>query len=136
MISGDWRQLALVFQEVGFTPEVFEKRNPDEAMRKKVPYVECTLDEIALAIKEQLESEAGGRSRFGALATGLARLSATYHFLTPPYIILLIRTFLTLAVSPRKPIRISIFTKPLYRTIRRAMAPATRTVLKPCDARG
>jgi hypothetical protein len=35
MISGDWRQLALVFQEVGFTPEVFEKRNPDNSLRKK-----------------------------------------------------------------------------------------------------
>lgn len=126
MISGDWRQLALVFQEVGFTPEVFEKRNPDEAMRKKVPYVECTLDEIALAIKEQLESEAGGRSRFGALATGLARLSATYHFLTPPYIILLIRTFLTLeGIAAKADPNFNIYEAALPYAIRRAMAPAT-----------
>jgi predicted unusual protein kinase regulating ubiquinone biosynthesis (AarF/ABC1/UbiB family) len=126
MISGDWRQLALVFQEVGFTPEVFEKRNPDDALRKKVPYVECTLDEIALAIKDQLESEAGGRSRFGALATGLARLSATYHFLTPPYIILLIRTFLTLeGIAAKADPNFNIYEAALPYAIRRAMAPAT-----------
>ena len=126
MISGDWRQLALVFQEVGFTPEVFEKRNPDDALRKKVPYVECTLDEIASAIKDQLESEAGGRSRFGALATGLARLSATYHFLTPPYIILLIRTFLTLeGIAAKADPNFNIYEAALPYAIRRAMAPAT-----------
>ena len=126
MISGDWRQLVLVFQEVGFTPEVFEKRNPDDALRKKVPYVECTLDEIALAIKDQLESEAGGRSRFGALATGLARLSATYHFLTPPYIILLIRTFLTLeGIAAKADPNFNIYEAALPYAIRRAMAPAT-----------
>jgi len=126
MISGDWRQLALVFQEVGFTPEVFEKRNPDDALRKKVPYVECTLNEIALAIKDQLESEAGGRSRFGALATGLARLSATYHFLTPPYIILLIRTFLTLeGIAAKADPNFNIYEAALPYAIRRAMAPAT-----------
>jgi predicted unusual protein kinase regulating ubiquinone biosynthesis (AarF/ABC1/UbiB family) len=126
MISGDWRQLALVFQEVGFTPEVFEKRNPDKSLRKKVPYVECTLDEIALAIKDQLESEAGGRSRFGALATGLARLSTTYHFLTPPYIILLIRTFLTLeGIAAKADPNFNIYEAALPYAIRRAMAPAT-----------
>jgi len=126
MISGDWRQLALVFQEVGFTPEVFEKRNPDDALRKKVPYVECSLDEIALAIKDQLEGEAGGRTRFGALATGLAKLSLTYHFLTPPYIILLIRTFLTLeGIAAKADPNFNIYEAALPYAIRRAMAPAT-----------
>ena len=48
-----------------------------------------------------MEAQEGSTSRFGALATGLAQLSVRYQLLTPPYIILLCRTFLLRARSLR-----------------------------------
>ena len=43
-----------------------------------------------------MKAEEGGLSRFGALAGALTKLSYHYHMVMPGYIILFIRTFLTL----------------------------------------
>ena len=56
----------------------------------------CPDKEFAAALEEQMKTEDGGLSRFGALATALTKLSQNYHMLMPGYIILFIRTFLTL----------------------------------------
>ena len=42
------------------------------------------------------ESEEDGQSRFGAMAVALKKLSDRYLMLTPPFIALLCRTFITL----------------------------------------
>eukprot|EP00438_Fugacium_kawagutii_P028504 Skav229791 [mRNA] locus=scaffold2234:140475:154227:- [translate_table: standard] len=56
----------------------------------------CPDEEFAAALEKQMKEEEGGLSRFGALAGALAKLSYHYHMVTPGYIILFIRTFLTL----------------------------------------
>ena len=56
----------------------------------------CPDDEFAAALEKQMKEEDGGLSRFGALATALTKLSYRYHMQMPGYIILFIRTFLTL----------------------------------------
>jgi predicted unusual protein kinase regulating ubiquinone biosynthesis (AarF/ABC1/UbiB family) len=81
---------------------------------------------MASAIDEALSGEEGGQSRFGALATGLGAMSGTYKFLTPPYIVLLVRTFLTLeGIAAKADPDFNIYTASLPYAIRRAMAPAT-----------
>ena len=73
-----------------------------------------------------LMAEEGGQSRFGALATGLGAMSSRYKFLTPPYIVLLVRTFLTLeGIAAKADPDFNIYTASLPYAIRRAMAPAT-----------
>ena len=44
----------------------------------------------------RMEAVQGGTSRFGALSTVLFEMGRMWRMYTPPYIILLIRTFLTL----------------------------------------
>ena len=122
MISGNWEGLVLVFQEVGFTPaEGFLKRDG-----RTDTYKPASLEEMTAAVAQTLSTEEGGQSRFGALATGLAKLSANFKFLTPPYIILLIRTFLTLeGIAEKADPNFNIYTASLPYAIRRAMAPST-----------
>jgi len=56
----------------------------------------CPDEEFAAALEKQMKAEEGGLSRFGALAGALTKLSYHYHMVMPGYIILFIRTFLTL----------------------------------------
>jgi hypothetical protein len=96
--------------------------------RKKIPTVEqpCPPEEMASAIEACLKNEEGGRSRFGALATGLGSMSSRYKFLTPPYIVLLVRTFLTLeGIAAKADPDFNIYVASLPYAVRRAMAPAT-----------
>ena len=51
---------------------------------------------MAKELEERMEACAGGGSRFGALSVVLADMGFFWQMYTPPYIILLIRTFLTL----------------------------------------
>jgi hypothetical protein len=94
--------------------------------RRKTVEQPCSAEEMALAIEACLTAEEGGQSRFGALATGLGAMSSRYKFLTPPYIVLLVRTFLTLeGIAAKADPDFNIYTASLPYAIRRAMAPAT-----------
>ena len=64
-----------------------------EARRENDTYKPASLEEMTAAVAQTLSTEEGGQSRFGALATGLAKLSANFKFLTPPYIILSFERF-------------------------------------------
>lgn len=101
VLRGNWIGLVRVFREVGFTPPEGYFRIEREATKTddkstEESMVEISAEELAIAVKDSLERQEGGNSRFGALAVGLGELSSDYRFLTPPYIILLVRTFLTL----------------------------------------
>ena len=126
MIAGDWVGLAYVFRDVGMCPpdNFYRKEIVPGEKRKKL--VAVSAEEMAAAIDEALSGEEGGQSRFGALATGLGAMSGTYKFLTPPYIVLLVRTFLTLeGIAAKADPDFNIYTASLPYAIRRAMAPAT-----------
>ena len=127
MIAGDWLGLTYVFREVGFTPADSYYRKVKVEGEKQKQLVPCTAEEMAEAIRTALEAEEGGQSRFGALATGLGAMSGSYKFLTPPYIVLLVRTFLTLeGIAAKADPDFNIYTASLPYAIRRAMAPATK----------
>ena len=51
---------------------------------------------MADELRERMEACPGGGSRFGALSTVLGDMGFFWQMYTPPYVILLIRTFLTL----------------------------------------
>ena len=94
MIAGDWLGLTYVFRDVGMCPAgSFYRKERVDGKKVETP---CPPEEMAEAIETCLMAEEGGQSRFGALATGLGAMSSRYKFLTPPYIVLLVRTFLTL----------------------------------------
>eukprot|EP00438_Fugacium_kawagutii_P028797 Skav211412 [mRNA] locus=scaffold1528:477316:483401:+ [translate_table: standard] len=77
-----------VQQAVRFTPEPMMK-NVDFGIADTPRYEPCGNEEFA-------ESEADGQSRFGSMAVALKKLSDRYLMLTPPFIALLCRTFITL----------------------------------------
>ena len=43
-----------------------------------------------------MDKQEGGKTQFGAFFIGLLEMSKNYRLTTPPYIILFVRTFLTL----------------------------------------
>mmetsp|Transcript_73852 Transcript_73852/g.130243 ORF Transcript_73852/g.130243 Transcript_73852/m.130243 type:complete len:972 (-) Transcript_73852:1842-4757(-) len=126
MISGDWHGLAKVFQAVGFLPPGLPQKLLPEG-----GYVYDTEENFVAALKECICSQEGGQSRFGALATGLATLSDSYQVVTPPYIILLCRTFLTLeGMANTADPTFNIYKASLPYAVRRALSPCTEPGVK------
>lgn len=77
-----------------------------------------------------MKAEEGGLSRFGALAGALTKLSYHYHMVMPGYIILFIRTFLTLegiagVVRPD----FNIYEASLPYAMQRALSPKTKAAV-------
>ncbi|KAH8065775.1 hypothetical protein JL722_158 [Aureococcus anophagefferens] len=73
-LAEDYAGLAVCFRDVGFLTD---------------PFVD--------ALTDAMETVEGGTSRFGALATVLNQvLAPNWKMFTPPYVLLLVRTFLTL----------------------------------------
>merc|ERR1712176_1071024 len=69
----------------------------------------------------------GGTSRFGALATVLNTLSTRWKMQTPPYVLLLIRTFLTLeGIAGRVDPDFNIYEMAMPWAVRRSLSPATK----------
>ena len=99
--------------------------------KSKTPrYEPCGNEEFAVAVGEQIEKEAGGQSRFGAMAVALKKLSDRYLMLTPPFIALLCRTFITLegllGDDPALVESYNVYQKSLPFAISRLLSPRTR----------
>lgn len=92
VLNRDWIEVVKVMQEAQFLPIPLRKFDGGWNSAQ----VACSLEEFAAALEEQMSVIDGGTSRFGALAIALKKLSAKYLLLTPPYIALICRTFLTL----------------------------------------
>ena len=95
-LAEDYGTLAFVFQKVGFLTTPLEFREAPG-----VPYRDVANAEGLAQFEDELRSAMaateGGSSRFGALAEVLnGKLSKRWKMFTPPYCLLLIRTFLTL----------------------------------------
>ncbi|EOD06460.1 hypothetical protein EMIHUDRAFT_460118 [Emiliania huxleyi CCMP1516] len=90
VLNKDWRGLVTAFVQTGFVGTgPSSAALPDHSSRLEARL----LRSCRHAHRERMESVPGGTSRFGALSTVLFDMGNQY---TPPYIILLIRTFLTL----------------------------------------
>ncbi|CAE7884732.1 unnamed protein product [Symbiodinium microadriaticum] len=128
LLAERWLPLAKVMQDVGFMAVGEEggfKKVVDPSARV-FEYTSCPDEEFAAALEAQMKAEEGGLSRFGALAGALTKLSDRYHMTMPGYIILFIRTFLTLegiagVVKPD----FNIYEASLPYALQRALSPKT-----------
>ncbi|CAE7867301.1 unnamed protein product [Symbiodinium necroappetens] len=129
VLDKNWLDLTTTFQDVRFTPKPLMK-NMAYGKSKTPQYEPCGNEEFAVAVGEQIEMEAGGQSRFGAMAVALKKLSDRYLMLTPPFIALLCRTFITLegllGDDPALVESYNVYQKSLPFAISRLLSPRTR----------
>lgn len=127
-LAGDYLKLAQVFRDVEFIPkEGFQRvhglpTNPSEYF-----FTPTTKEDFAIALEKQMKEEEGGNSRFGAIFTGLVKMSGDFRLSCPPYVLLFIRTFLTLeGIAAQYDPHFNIYEVGLPYAIRRALAPTTK----------
>lgn len=134
-LSEDWTSLTKAFKSSGFISNPIEWKPSGEESDEFVPvgYDPVTGEDLGIAelskeLGDAMRSEEGGTSRFGALATVLNnRLSARWKMATPPYVLLLIRTFLTLeGIAGRVDPNFNIYEMAMPWAIRRSLSPSTR----------
>jgi len=130
VLNEDWEELVLAMQAARFTPTPLLKYVRDEETNEKDgQVVEIPKEELAVVLGKYLTSETGGTSRFGAMATTLKTVSDYYVMLTPPYVALLARTFITLegmlADDPLMSEQFNIYEAALPFAITRALSPRT-----------
>jgi hypothetical protein len=78
-----------------------------------------------------MESCPGGGSRFGALSVVLSDMGFSWQMYTPPYVILLIRTFLTLeGIAAQVDNEFNIYEVALPWAVERALSPSTASGAK------
>ena len=91
-----------VNEDPGFVNDPVQYRSEPSGPFTPVGVDEATGEDLGLArfsreLEDAMRRTEGGSSRFGALATVLNQeLAPRWKMFTPPYILLLIRTFLTL----------------------------------------
>jgi hypothetical protein len=122
VLSKDYEGLVKAFMDTGFVGTPIEHREvPD-----KDPWSPGDPARLARELREAMEAAEGGGSRFGALSTVLYELGNYWCMYTPPYVILLIRTFLTLeGIAERVDPNFNIYEMALPWAIQRALSPET-----------
>ena len=127
VINSDWPGLTQAFIRTGFV-ETPIKWRPEAG----APFVvqeeweENLTEKLTAELKERMEAEPTGLSQFGALSTVLFAMGKRWQMRTPPYIILLIRTFLTLeGVVGQIDEKFNVYTAALPWAIQRALSPST-----------
>jgi predicted unusual protein kinase regulating ubiquinone biosynthesis (AarF/ABC1/UbiB family) len=134
-LAEDYVSLAQAFKDTGFVNDPIEYLGQDPQKKALYGYDPVTGEDRGLAafaeeLTEAMQTTPGGSSRFGALATVLnQRLSPRWKMFTPPYILLLIRTFLTLEGIAEK-------VDPDFNIYEMAMPWAMRRSLSPKSAEG
>jgi len=125
IVAKNWYEVAKALQAVKWTARPCQ-RNIRPGQFGGPKYVECPFDEFVAALEREVEDDKEAQARFGALAVALRRLSARYLMLTPPYVMLLTRTFVTLeGMAARVDPDFNIWTMALPVTLRRLVSPAT-----------
>lgn len=131
-LSEDWGALTNAFKATGFIMDPIEWK-PDGA-NQFVPVgydpetgVDLGLKKLSDELGQAMNEVEGGTSRFGALATVLnSCLSQKWKMQTPPYILLLIRTFLTLeGIAGRVDPDFNIYEMAMPWAVRRSLSPST-----------
>ncbi|OEU20143.1 ABC1-domain-containing protein [Fragilariopsis cylindrus CCMP1102] len=141
-LAEDWTALTKAFKSSGFISNPIEWKGPSpdgssgsvrdiDSEFIPVGYDPITgedlgIDELSKDLEKAMCGAEGGTSRFGALAAVLNSLSEKWKMSTPPYVLLLIRTFLTLegiagCVDPD----FNIYEMAMPWAIRRSLSPST-----------
>lgn len=133
-LAEDWESLTKAFKASEFISNPIEWK-PDGAPESSdfvpVGYDPVTgedlgIDRLKQDLQNAMSGAEGGTSRFGALATVLNSLSTKWKMQTPPYVLLLIRTFLTLeGIAGRVDPNFNIYEMAMPWAIRRSLSPST-----------
>ena len=127
VLKKDWESLTQAFIDTGFVETPIKWRPaPGEAFVQGSYEGEALRVRLTRELGENMQSEATGLSQFGALSTVLFKMGTRWQMRTPPYIILLIRTFLTLeGVVAQVDEEFNVYTAALPWAIQRALSPST-----------
>mmetsp|Transcript_24336 Transcript_24336/g.57277 ORF Transcript_24336/g.57277 Transcript_24336/m.57277 type:complete len:819 (-) Transcript_24336:395-2851(-) len=133
-LAEDWRSLTKAFKSSEFisNPIEWKADGADEGSEfVPVGYDPVTgedlgIERLSMDLRDAMEGAEGGTSRFGALATVLNGLSEKWKMQTPPYVLLLIRTFLTLeGIASQVDPNFNIYEMAMPWAIRRSLSPST-----------
>ncbi|KAK7253459.1 hypothetical protein SO694_00001840 [Aureococcus anophagefferens] len=131
-LAEDYAGLAVCFRDVGFlTDPVQYRADPAKEPFAPAPRAADGSDplfpEFVDALTDAMETVEGGTSRFGALATVLNQvLAPNWKMFTPPYVLLLVRTFLTLeGIAAEVDPNFNIYEMSLPWAVRRSLAPSS-----------
>ncbi len=126
LLSNDFAALAESFVDVNFITSPIRHRNgPDDVWRTDPNY---GIPELAEELETAMLNTDGGVSQFGALATVLNKeISPRWLCFTPPYVILLCRTFLTLeGIAQTVDPEFNIYEMSMPWAVRRSLSPSTQ----------
>ncbi len=139
LLSEDFTSLTEAFADTGFVNTPVMHRDSVEDLWRVDP--DYGLPELAEQMEYAMKTTEGGMSRFGALATVLnKKISPNWLVFTPPYVLLLIRTFLTLeGIAAQVDPDFNIYEMSLPWVVKRSLSPSTEkgrkvlrnTILKP-----
>jgi predicted unusual protein kinase regulating ubiquinone biosynthesis (AarF/ABC1/UbiB family) len=127
VLAKDYVGLVKAFQATGFVGSPINWRAQDgddwlDAHPSGRPLPEVMAEEVERRMNAAPESG----SRFGALAAVLGDMGFTWYMFTPPYIILITRTFLTLeGIANQVDPGFNIYEVAMPWAVRRALAPST-----------
>lgn len=131
-LAEDYKTLAQAFKETGFVNDPVEYRPADGLPYKPIGVDPATGEDLGLtrftkALQEAMADTEGGTSRFGALAEVLnVKLSVNWKLFTPPYVLLLCRTFLTLeGIAARVDPDFNIYEMAMPWAVRRSLSPSS-----------
>lgn len=139
LLSEDFPSMTEAFSDTGFiTTPIMHRESMDDLWKVDPDF---GFDELAADLELHMKTTEGGMSRFGALATVLnKKISPNWLVFTPPYVLLLIRTFLTLeGIAAQVDPDFNIYEMSLPWVVRRSLSPSTKkgmkvlrsTILKP-----
>jgi len=131
-LSEDWVELVKAFKATGFINDPVQYRKDTSEVFKPLGYdpktgIDLGMEPLSKDLERAMNDVDGGTSRFGALATVLNRkLAPNWKLFTPPYVLLLIRTFLTLeGISARVDPDFNIYEMAFPWAVRRSLSPST-----------
>jgi len=126
LLSEDWSTLAEAFVDVGFVSKpIMHRFGLDDTWTVDPKF---GLPQLAEDLAIAMETTEGGKARFGSLATVLNKKISPYWLVyTPPYVLLLVRTFLTLeGVAAKVDPTFNIYEMAMPWAIRRSLSPSTQ----------
>jgi hypothetical protein len=131
-LASDWLQVTKAFKDAGFiTDPISFRASPNDLWHvfgvDEETGEDLGLEQLTKELGDAMKAAEGGTSRFGAIATVLNRdLSPRWLMFTPPYVLLLIRTFLTLeGIAAKVDPDFNIYETAMPWAMRRALSPIT-----------
>ena len=125
LVAENWTALTEAFVDVGFVTQPLRHRTSTKDLWRQDPNYQ--LPQLTKDIENAMKHIPGGQSRFGALAQILQQEISPYWLVfIPPYILLLVRTFVTLegmaaSVDPN----FNIYDMALPWAVKRTLSPST-----------